>query len=98
MDSVLSYSHELFPHLKNPSAVTALSKEAQLILTLMQFPGSSVVLKIKEISLGLRLFAQSSNSLILSPSKKSIKYTFGIDVGNEWAKVKAYIETHYSNY
>lgn len=98
MDSILSYSHELFPHLKNPSVLDALSKEAQLILTVMQFPGSSVVLKIKEISLGLRLFAQLSNRLILSPSKKSMKYAFGFDVGNEWGKVKAYIETHYSNY
>jgi hypothetical protein len=98
MDAILSFSHELFPHLKNPSVLDALRKEAQLILALMQFPGASVVLKIKEISFGLRLFTQASNSLILSPSKKSLKYAFGIDVGNEWAKLKAYIETHYSNY
>lgn len=98
MDAILSYSHELYPHLKNPSVLDALNKEARLILALMQFPGATVVLKIKEISFGLRLFTQASNSLILSPSKKSLKYAFGIDVGNEWAKLKAYIETHYSNY
>ena len=98
MNAILNYSHELYPHLKNPGAIDALSRQAQLILTLMQFPGQGLVLKLKEITFGLRMFTQSSNSLILSPSKKSIKYAFGVDVGNEWAKLKAYIETHYSNY
>lgn len=98
MNSILSYSRELYPHLKNPSLLDALSNQAQLILTWMQFPGESVVLKLMQISFGLRMFAQSSNGLILSPSKKSLKYAFGIDVGNEWAKLKAYIEAHYSNY
>ena len=98
MNSILSYSHELHPHLKNPSLIPALSNQAQLILILMQLPDQAIVLKLKEISLGLRMFAQSSNRFILSPSKKSLKYAFGVDVGNEWAKLKAYIEAHYSNY
>jgi len=42
------------------------------------------------------MFAQSSNNLVLNPIKKSIKYAFGIDVGIEWAEIKAYIEKHYA--
>lgn len=98
LNSILSYSHELHPHLKNPSLIPALSNQAHLLLMLMELPEQYMVLKLKEISLGLKMFAQSSNKFILSPSKKSIKYAFGIDVGNEWVKLKAYIERHYSNY
>ena len=98
LKTILSYSHELHPHLKNPQLVPALSNQAQLILIIMQLPDQHVVLKLKEISIGLRMFAQSSSRFILSPSKKSIKYAFGIDIGNEWARLKAYIERNYSNY
>lgn len=98
INSILSYSHDLYPHLKNPSYVSNLSNMAHLLVLQMGMPANYVGLKLREISLGLRMFAQSSNKLILKPTKKSIKYAFGIDVGTESAKIKAYVERHYSNY
>jgi len=95
---ILSHAHEISPHLSNKSYVSNLSTMASLLLTQMSLPANYVGMKLKEISWGARTFAQSSNRLILSPNRKSIKLAFGIDVGSEWARLKAYIERNYSNY
>lgn len=71
---------------------------AHLLVLQMGMPANYIGVKLREISLGLRMFAQSSNKLVLNPTKKSMKYAFGIDVGIEWAKIKAYIGKHYANY
>ena len=98
MNTILCYSNELFPHLKNPDVNSIISNQAHNILLAMQFPGNSIVHMLPRITSGLRSFAQNSNALILNPTKKSIKVAFGIDVGNERLKIKSNIETHKSNY
>ncbi len=95
---ILSLAHEISPHLSNKSYVSNLSTMASLLLTQMSLPANYVGVKLKEISWSARTFAQSSNKLILSPNRKSIKLAFGIDVGSEWARLRAYIERNYSNY
>ena len=63
VNSILSFAHELLPHLKNSSAVPALSKMAQLLLLQMNWPGPVLYWKLKEISLACDLFANSSNQI-----------------------------------
>jgi hypothetical protein len=98
INAILSYSHEMYPHLKNPNMVDSLTSRSQSILISMQAPRDSIMLFLFKIKLELQDFARAANILILNPTKKSIQYAFGIDVGNEWLKIKAYIESHYSNY
>ena len=95
---ILSHAHEISPHLSNKPAVATLSTMASLLLSQMSLPANSLGMKLGEISWGARAFAQSSNRLVLSPNRKSIRVAFGIDVGSEWARLKAYIEKSYSNY
>lgn len=98
MNSILSYSHELYPHLKNPSLVNYLSMLATSFSVKM---GSSTVpwrVLLDNIIFNVRLFAQNSNELILNPTRKSMEYAFGIRIGVEWAAIQAYVAEHRSNY
>ena len=45
VNSILSYAHELSPHLQNPSTVPSLSKMAELLLWDMNWPGRMLYLK-----------------------------------------------------
>ena len=98
VNSILSYAHELSPHLKHPSAVPALSDMAHLLIMQMNWPEPILYWKLKEIALGCDLFAQTSNRLTLNPTKKSLKAAFAVDIGIENAKLKAYLESYRSNF
>jgi len=98
INSILSYSNELFPHLENRPAADSLNLTSHLLVLEMSLPAKVLVFNLVEIALGMRLFAESANKLRLNPSKKSMKQAFGIEIGLEWAKIKAYIERSYSNY
>lgn len=98
VNSILSYANVLYPHLENKSAVPRLSRLAHLLLLELNWPDPVLYWKLHEISLSCDMFAQASNRFILNPTKKSIKAAFGIDVGIESAKLKAYLEGYKSNF
>jgi len=98
VNSILSYAHEIEPHLKNAHRVPSLSIVAAVLLSQMSIPSNNAALQLKALSWAIRNFAQDSNKLILNPSKKSIKASFGIDIGIEAARIKAYLEQNSSNY
>ena len=98
VNSILSYAYELSPHLKYSSSVPALSNMAHLLVMEMNLPEPILYWKLKEISLCCDLFAQSSNRFTLNPTKKSLKVAFGVDIGIENAKLKAYLESYSSNF
>lgn len=97
MNTILSCAHEISPHLSNKSYVLKLSRIASLLLAEMTSPAEYAAMRLGVISWGARTFAQSSARLVLNPSRKSIKVAFGVDVGSEWARLKAYIERDHSN-
>ncbi len=98
MNSILSFASELRPHLSNSSFVEELNNKAHFLLLPMSFRGKHLAFKLGTIALGLRVFAQISNRLVLNPTRKSVKQAFGIEIGSEWAKLKAKVEAGYSNY
>ncbi len=98
MNSILRFASGLRPHLSNSSFVEELNNKAHLLLLPMSFRGNGLATQLGTIALGLRVFAQISNRLVLNPTRKSMKQAFGIEIGSEWAKIKAHIERNYSNY
>jgi len=98
INSILSSSNELYPHLENRSVADSLNLTSHLLVLETSLPARVLVFKLVEIALHMRLFAQSATKLRLKPSKKSMKQAFGIEIGLEWAKIKAYIERSSSNY
>jgi NurA-like 5'-3' nuclease len=97
MNTIISCSHELLPHIKNTSLVSTLSNFALSILAKMNLPNGALLIGLGVISLELRVFAQSCNRLVLNPTRKSFIAAFGVNLGNEIAGIKAYIESRESN-
>lgn len=84
--------------MQNPDSVSIFNSTVLTLNLQMSMPTSILGFKLKEIAIATKLVAQSANRLVLNPTKKSIKAAFGIEIGNEWAKIKAYIERNYTNY
>lgn len=98
INSILFYSNELLPHLSNPKIVPILSSMAGSLVIETTLPTKILGFKLREVALAMRLLAKSSTSLVLNPTRKSMKYAFGLQIGSEWGAIKAYIERNYSNY
>ena len=94
INTILFYSEELYPHLANKDINQSLSRMAYLINLEMSYPDKYLAFKLRDIALGLRLFAQMSTRTRINPTKKSLKFAFGFQIGSEWAAIKPYIERH----
>lgn len=100
INSILSHSRELAPHLKNPAAASAIGDMAQLLLLLEStIPKDFFVFKLREVALNMRLIAQASTKLTLNPTRKSIEGAIGIRIGrSDWAEISASLKACRSNY
>jgi hypothetical protein len=98
MNAILSYASELEPHLSNKDALSVLSEKAHLLTIMMMASDRLIYIESAVIAAALRTFAQVAVQLRLNPTKKSLKYAFGIDVGSQWAKIRAQLEKTDSNY
>ncbi|MDM7998636.1 MAG: hypothetical protein QUS33_01195 [Dehalococcoidia bacterium] len=100
VNSILSYSRELEPHLKHPAAASAIGEMAHLLLLQVSaIPKDLLVFKLREIALSMRVLAQASTKLALNPTKRSIEGALGIRVGrSDWAEISASLKGGQSNF
>jgi len=94
--SIISCANELSPHLRNQAIVPVISDQAHNLTVLMTIvrnaSGTIKPALSKQISAHIRDFAQGVNRTQISPTPKSIKTAYGIEVDIKQAKIKAFIE------
>lgn len=100
LNLILSRAYDLRPHLAKDGLrrVHLLASMAQTVLVTMGLSTTVVRLKLRDMSMTIKLFAQEANKLSLNPTKRSLRVAFGVDVTVASATLKAYLEQAESNY
>lgn len=98
VNNILSYSNVVYQHLEDKKQAKQISYLAHLLMLELNWPDPLLYWKLNEICLACDTFSQAANRLKLNPTKKSIKAAFGIDVGIESAKLKAYLDAYKTNF
>jgi len=96
INSIISYVHELAPHLKNPGIVDHISKQAKLLSLQLEQTTISPVLNRTVAMLVRTSICQEANKTQLRPTPKSIKKAFGITVSPR--DIKLAFEHQQDNY
>jgi hypothetical protein len=96
VNTIISYVHQLSPH-TDEAIINKIDLMSRALLTYMNLPGNELVSCLGFLISDIELFAQEVNRIRINPTRKSLNAAFGIDIGNEWAKVKEYLERNLSN-
>ena len=96
VNTIISYANQLSPH-TDELIINKIDLMSRALLTYMNLPGNELVKCLGYLISDIELFAQEVNRIRITPTKKSINTAFGIDIGNEWAKMKEYIERNLSD-
>jgi hypothetical protein len=105
LNRIISCINELSPHLRNPSIIDVISDQARLISAWMSDIRNSTR-SIRSQSLEIRQgcgtmrigFIQNVNGTDINVTPKSIKTAYGIEIGWNQAKIRAFIERVIQNY
>jgi hypothetical protein len=96
VNTIISYANQLSPH-TDELIINKIDLMSRALLIYMDLPGDELVSYLGNLISDVELFAQEVNRIRINPTKKSLNAAFGIEIGNEWVKVKAYIERNLSN-
>jgi hypothetical protein len=96
VNTIISYANQLSPH-SDELIINKIDLMSRALLIYMDLPGNQLVSHLGFLISDIELFAQEVNRIRINPTKKSINTAFGIDIGNEWAKIKEYIEKNISD-
>jgi hypothetical protein len=97
LNTIISYANQLYYHI-NESVIDKINLMSSSLLTYMNLPKNELVSHLGFLVSDIQLFALEVNKIRINPTKKSINSAFAIEVGNEWVKLKTYIESKQSNY
>jgi hypothetical protein len=96
LPAIISHANELAPHLKNPNIVSVIATEAGRLtdqITIVRNASEQAKrLLRKKMGQRIRYFAQFVNRTQVSPTPKSIKMAYGIEIDIKKSTVKAFIE------
>jgi uncharacterized protein YjgD (DUF1641 family) len=96
INNIISYTHELAPHLKNPELVDHISKQAKELSLQMEMATTGPMERVIVASLIRIGICQEANKTQLRPTPKSINQAFGITVSSR--DIKLSFEHQQDNY